>query len=143
MLYFGEKMKKLMFFICLCLLTVSLCTSCVQNEREEAKKTLQTFLEFVVNGDTASAAVYMPFINTLDVQQKDALLSFFKEIASVNYVLSVPDQKGSRYTVTLSIQGESNSTVHYSFVITNKNEEGWIISENVTQKITYDSFTAQ
>lgn len=134
-------MKKnilLFFMITFCALILS---SCVKDERDEAKQIVQKFLNAVHNDDVKTASLLMPFIDTLDQPQKDALLGFIKGIASETYVLSVPDKKGSVYDVSISVQGPEKSTVHYSFEVKKEDDNTWIILDKVTQKITYDSFT--
>lgn len=122
--------------ICFCLLLAS----CMRDERSQAKKVVEDFLEAVQHDDETRASLLMPFLNTVNSEEKKALLSFFKGIASENYLLSVPDKKGSLYTVTLSLPGSEDSTIHYSFELIKESDKTWIIKDRVTQKITYEAF---
>ncbi len=112
----------------------------MKDERNQAKQVVQDFFEAVKNDEETKYFSLMPFLQTIDAVQQDALLAFLKEIVSEEYVISVPDKKGSVYTVTISILGPEESTVHYSFEV-KKEDNTWIIMDKVTQKITYDSFT--
>jgi len=127
-----------LLIIVLCCVVIS---SCLQDERDQAKQIVQKFLNSVQNDDVKTASLLMPLLNTLDQPEKDALLNFIKSIASDTYALSVPDKKGSVYTVSVSIQGPEGSTVHYSLEVKKEDKNSWIILDKVSQKITYDSFT--
>lgn len=134
-------MKKKTLIILVVLAYSLILSSCMKDERNQAKQVVQDFFEAVKNNEETKYFSLMPFLQTIDAVQQDALLAFLKEIVSEEYVISVPDKKGSVYTVTISILGPEESTVHYSFEVKKEDTNTWIIMDKVTQKITYDSFT--
>lgn len=135
-------MKTFIRNISIVVVFLALFSSCVQDDRDQAKQVVQKFLTAVVEDDEDTAEALMPFLKTIEPVQKESIYTFVKGIVSDQYVLSVPDKKGSLYTVTVSIQGSENSTIHYSFPVKNEDKDVWIIEENISQKITYDSFSA-
>lgn len=131
-------MKNKIFILFLCVFVTSTFFSCTNNNTEESKKIVQKLLESALANDISSASSLMPMISTLEKEQQIMFWDFLQDLAQKQYILSVPETKGTVYTVSVSVQGEDNAIIHYNFETKKEDDESWTILETINQKITYD-----